>query len=260
MAYIIDRPDPGQQFFNDRMNAIEYIDKIAMRFEGTSQNNVTVHKYLRWIKTEPSYPAFEDFTFSFRNQVFPVLVLRTNEKGRLLNPPPIIEALRKEAARNNLVPCVFPVLDRTGRPFFYGEWNLINPFTGKKVDPIALSSDAPVEVSDWELRNWSVNIVWNYLKGEGYERLSYCDAPEIDPQIWFRDKSGRECWIEVLYALYPKDVNKMTFSYDSWPGQVINHDGYVAQVGFAGAEDMSILYRTEPADVNFRGIEKVYTA
>lgn len=258
--YIIDRPDAEQQFIQDRYNAIQYIDRFALKIEGSPSANTVMHKYLRWVKTEPSYPAFEDFTFSLRNQVFPVLVLRADDRGKLLNPPPRIEALRRESENNNLIPCVFPIRDRTGRPFFPDTWNLINPFTGKRIDPIAISSDSPVKVSDWELRNWAVNIVWKYLDSEGLEGLSFCDAPEINPQIWFRDKEGKECWLEVLYALYPTDTQKLTFSYDSWPDAVMSHDGYAARVGFAGAEDMSRLYRTQPANVNFRGIEKIYSA
>ena len=155
---------------------------------------------------------------------------------------------------------MFPIRDRTGRPFFPDTWNLINPFTGKRIDPAAVSSDEPVEVSDWELRNLAVKIVWDHLKSEGLERLSCCDAPEIDPQIWFRDHNGRECWIEVLYSVYPVDTQGMTFSYKGWPEQVISHDGYTARVGFAGTGgDMSRLFRTQGAHVNFNGIEKIHT-
>ena len=232
MAYVIDRPEPGRQYFRDRENAIRYLDRIAMKVEGLSYTDATEHKYLRWIKIEPSYPSFDDFTFGFMNQVFSVLVLRADDNGRLLNPPSRIEALRREAKRNNLIPCVFPINDRTGNPSLYGTWNLFNPFTGKIVDPLAISSDELVELSDWEIRNWAVSFVWNSinLNDESTERLSYCDVLDIYPQIWFRDKSGKECWIEVLYAVYPADVKELTFSWEGWPQEVMSHNGYVAKV------------------------------
>lgn len=251
MPYIIDRPNPEREFINDRITALEYIERIAMR--------KVKPEHFRWIKTELSYPSFDDFTFGFMNQIFSVLVLRANERGMLLNTPPRIEALRRECGRNNLIPCVFPINDRTGKPFFSGEWNLINPFTGKKVYPESISSNELVEMSDWELRNWAVQIVWDYLEKEGFERFSFCDAPEVDPQIWFRDKEGFECWLEVLYAPYPVDTQSLKFSFENWPDAVLSHRGYSAKVGFADTELTGKLFRNQGAMVNFRGIEHIYT-
>lgn len=188
-----------------------------------------------------------------------MLVLRASESGQLLNVPPRIEALRCESERNNLVPCVFSISESSGRPLTYGSWNLYNPFSGERVDPEKMSSDALVKVSDWELRNWAVKIVYDSLENDGLEKLSYCDAPEIDPQIWFRDKAGRECWIKVLYAEYPDDVERMKFDYSGFHEQVLEHDGYVARVGFADAEGMTKLYRTRGVFVKFKGIERIHT-
>jgi len=248
MQYIIDRSDPGQQYIEDRFNAMQYIDKAAL-----------IHKYMRWIKTEPSYPSFDDFTFAYKNQIFSVMVLRVDDKGRIIDPPPRLEALRRETGRNNLVPCVFPLHYKTGRPIFPGTWNLVNPFTGKRVAPDKMRSDSLVEVSDWEIRNWAVNIVWNYLDREGFEKCSYCDAPEINPQIWFKDRNHKECWIQVLYSVEPNDVEKQNFSFYDWPPEVLSHDGYVAHVGFAPVE-APILYRTHGACVKFQGIEIIHKA
>ena len=117
-----------------------------MKVEGSTDT----YKYFRWIKTEYLSPSFDDFTFAFLNQVFPVQVLRVTDNGKLLNVQPRIEVLRREAGCNNLIPCVFPIRESTGRPFFPDTWNLFNPFTGRKVDPLAISSSSAafVEVSD----------------------------------------------------------------------------------------------------------------
>ena len=255
MQYIIDRPDPGQQFIEDRFNAMQYIDRAALIVEDLNEE----HKYMRWIKTEPSYPSFDDFTFAYKNQIFSVMVLRVDDKGMIINPPPRLEALRRESGRNNLIPCVFPLNDKTGQPLFMGTWNLVNPFTGKRIYPDKISSDSLVKVSDWELRNWAVNIVWNYLDREGFEKYSYCDAPEINPQIWFKDRDNKECWIQVLYSVEPDDVDKKSFSFDDWPKEVLNHDGYISRVGFVPAEN-SILYRNQGAFIKFQGIEIIHRA
>lgn len=257
MPYIIDRSNPDRQFLDDRAMALAYTEKNALKSEGIA-GFTGEHKYFRWIKTELSYPSFDDFTFGYKNQVFSVMVLRVSGKGKLINPPPRIEALRRECANNNLVPCIFPVNAVTGKPFFPGTWNLVNIFARKPVNPVTMSSDDNIEMSDWELRNWAVQVVYDSLESEGLERLSFSDAPGIDPQIWFRDSDGKECWLEVLYASYPDDAENMSFSCTGWPREVLSHDGYVARVGFAGAEEMSRLYRTKGAFVKFRGITRVY--
>ncbi|MBR0257212.1 MAG: hypothetical protein IJQ58_05695 [Synergistaceae bacterium] len=259
MPYIIGRSDPERQFLNDRAMALAYTEKNALKSEGIS-SFTGEHKFFRWIKTELSYPSFDDFTFGYKNQIFSVMVLRATEKGILINPRPRIEALRRECSSNNLIPCVFPVHCVTGKPFFPGTWNLVDPFAKKAVDPAAMSSDDDIEMSDWELRNWAVQVVYEHLKREGLERLSFSDAPGIDPQIWFRDSDGKECWLEVLYARYPDDAENMSFSCSGWPCEVLCHNGYIARVGFAGAEDMSRLFRTKGAYVKFRGIEIFHRA
>ena len=79
---------------------------------------------------------------------------------------------------NNLVPCIYPVVETEGETHvFYGypitdfkdgksiigSWNLIHAVSKKFVDPFDEASDELIEVSDWELQNWAVKIVANYL-------------------------------------------------------------------------------------------------
>ena len=85
------------------------------------------------------------------------------------------------------------------------------------------------------------------------------DAPEVDPQIWFKDNAGRDCWVKVLYAAYPNDVYNLTFSLSSWLPDVLKCEGYLARVGFMDSEGLEVLYRTRGAFVKFGGIKKIHT-
>lgn len=67
----------------------------------------------------------------------------------------------------------------------------------------------------------------HYIKEQGFQLLSYCDMPGVDPQIWFKNAEGKNCWIEVL-PLTPG--NKPAFSMDGFPQSVLQYDGYVAEV------------------------------
>ena len=250
MAYMVDRPDPSGQFLEDRFNALKYIDNFRQKF--TDGN-------FGWIKTELSYPGFDDFTFSYMCSIYSVMVLRATDTGRLLNVPPRIDALREEASRNNLVPCVFPINDRTGRPFFKNSWNLVNPFTGKRVTPDTDSSNELTELSQCELLNWAVNIVMDYIDKQGLKLDSFCDAPGIEPQIWFQDKNNSHCWVKVFPCVYPDDGKGLSFDLTNYNHpELLNHDGYTAKVSFMPMNAPK-LYRTHPADVNFRGLELIHT-
>ena len=272
---ILDRPNFTEQFFIDRRDAMLHINEIFDQFNSALDNK---REGFLWIKTALSYPSFDDFTFAYRNKIFSVIVERAerteNNKFAFGNAQRVFTLLR-ECKNNNLVPCVYPVIEnKDGSRIFYGRpimncrngkhvpssWNLIRADSKTFVDPISEASDELIEVSDWELQNWSVQIVSDYLYKEGFKRLSYCDMLGIEPHIWFENSNGARCWIEVLYAKYP-DTDK-TFSFTNWPYEVLKYDGYKAVVSFANInidKPYEKLYRAQGADVNFRGITLVHS-
>ena len=63
MAYITTGRILNNSLFKTNTSAIQYIDRFALKVEGSPSANTVMHKYLRRVKTEQSYPAFEDFTF-----------------------------------------------------------------------------------------------------------------------------------------------------------------------------------------------------
>ena len=257
---ILDRPEPGRQFLEDRMRAGAHIEQNIKKFYGLAENE---NSDFRWIKTDLSYPSFDDFTFGYKSSIYSVLVQRVALNGhsyKIQDTGGRIDRLIHECRNNNLVPCIFPVLNENGRPMMPQSWNLINALTWKPADPMKQSSSELAEVSEWEFMNWAVQIVSDYLRNEGLKRLSYCDVLGITPQIWFEDEDGRECWIEVICAKYPNTGSEKHSDYSKWPTEVTSHKGFRAEVSFANAETLSgKIYRTQGADVNFKGIKQIHT-
>ncbi len=256
---IIDRPNPTREFLMNRHQAMVHVNNNFKKFAGRVRNE---YEDFRWIKTDLTSQCFEDFTFAYRNRIFSVLV----EKAETTQGNQVrfgnrerVERLLAICEKNNLTPCIYPVIEKGNSRVFLGMWNLIDPKTGKFVDPVAVSSDEPVEISDWELKNWAIQIVMNHVREQGLEILSYCDAPGVEPQICFKDGDGRPCWIEVLPTRYPE--KKAEFSAAGFPPNVLVHDGYVAYVDFAGdeAHTSGTIIRGRGADFIFNGIEKVHT-
>jgi hypothetical protein len=75
--------------------------------------------------------------------------------------------------------------DRSGwRPAVPG-WGLLSVATGQSVDPIGLVTDERIEMTDWELHDFAVQIVRDTLDEQGKKLMSWQSDPSVDPSIWF---------------------------------------------------------------------------
>ena len=81
-------------------------------------------------------------------------------------------------------------------------WGLIDAHNGKPIDPVALVSDERIEMTDWELQDFAVQIVRDHLEKTGKKLMSWQGNPAVDPSIWFIGTSGPE-WIVVRAVRYP---------------------------------------------------------
>lgn len=261
---ILDRPEPSRKFLEERTRAMLNIQQKFDKFNASLKSE---KESFRWIKTELSYPSFDDFTFAYKNKIFSVIVEiaeKINGKRVSFGNEQRVKRLLDECRKNNLTPCIYPVIKNSdggyiflGYPASLGCWNLVEPGTRRFIDPIEEASDELIEVSEWEFQNLAVGIVSKYLSANSFKLLSYCDILGIEPNIWFENDSEKKCWVEVLYTTYP-DNNK-SFSFKNWPAEVLKHDGYKAVVSFAKPDDFSgKIYRAQEVFVNFDGIEQVY--
>lgn len=157
-----------------------------------------------WIRSELTSPAFDDMNFRYKNQVFSVLV-KIFHNRREITSPHRQELFIQETKKYNMIPCVFPVdleLIGTNSPHGYGvviergkfpkhkltprnsnNWNLSHATTGTPINPLALASDEPILMSEYEINNFAIRIVINQLKKDGLKLESFCDVPDIVPQL-----------------------------------------------------------------------------
>ena len=248
---------PSPQHIKDVHNVMLYLQNMFSRYDNLCS---TEGEKFRWLKTEPTPLGFADFVFAYKNQVFAVIVMREkkNEDGSSFGDPQKRSYLLQEARKNHLIPCAFFVYEEEQKSFSGKSFNLRHALRYHPIDPIEKASDKLIELSDWELKNWAVSIVVQYLNQEGYRIDFYTDDPGIAPNIWFTDENGKKCWVQVLYTMYPD--NDKDFSFKKWASSTLEYDGYKAVVGFANAEDInSKLYRAKGAFVNFRGITPVHS-
>ena len=73
-------------------------------------------------------------------------------------------------------------------------WGLVDARTGRGIDPPALISDERIEMTDWELQDFAVQIVRDQLEKSGRKLMSWQGSPGVDPSVFFVGDAGRQVW------------------------------------------------------------------
>lgn len=255
-----------QQFSNHYLSnkniALTHIFDSFKRYKGLFPNDVNRFDMLRW---ENTLPNFADFIFSYGNQVFAVIVVNANIRNNQIameldEREDIFVSICKE---NNLIPCAFPIIFKDDKPLFLGAnyhnvaWNLIDVLSGKFIDPADEVTNELIEKSDWEIQDWAISITLQELENKGFKILSFISMPGIQPQIWFKDNSGKPCWVTVLGT---KCSDRINISLDGYSKELFDYNGYFSQIDFAGDENHTDgrIYRGRPADFIIKDFRKIY--
>ena len=156
-----------------------------------------------WLKVEPHPPFLEHLSFRIGNQVFFVRLEDVENRAEI---PGNRDGLLSVAEGWKGFPCLMPMRRTlTGWKPELGGWGLIDLRNAQSVDPFSLVSDELIEVTDWELLDFAVQVVKQWLQGKGFEIMSTHSNPKVDPNIWFVGDNGPE-WVIVRAARYPETV------------------------------------------------------
>ena len=255
IQYLIDRPEPSELFLAARQIAGMQLQEQFGRFNLSAPPSHL--PAFRWIKAELTYPSFDHLSFAHKNSIFSVVIdIRQGQESSLSEQQ--MGNLMDVCQTHQLVPCVFTIDfdDELLLPRSTG-WNLVHADTLQSIDPLSLAEDGPVVMSAWELANFSIQVVRDYLEKQGNEVLSFCDLPEVNPQIWFRDSEGKECWLIVKNTVSNEPLDSSEWQgFEKSNDSLKPHDGYFAAVRIKSTQD--VLLRGAGMMVDFRGIEKIY--
>jgi hypothetical protein len=274
--YLIDRPEPSE-ILKQAANIAG--NQLQEQFSGFNKGEVnSSYDGFKWIKTELTFPSFDHLTFAYKNSVFSVVIELIDNNGTSLSPQ-VLERLLKACVENNLLPCIFRIRVESKSSNFFNRitlkskqatyelvpfengWNLLDARNNQKLDPSIFSTEIRTKMSRWELSNFAVQVVRNNVEKEGNQVLSFCDLPEINPQIWFKDTKGYVCWLIVKHV-----INEGELDYREWVGlenrtpQLLPYDGYFASVQFlsTNTDSTTELYRGDAMYINFKGLERIY--
>jgi hypothetical protein len=117
-------------------------------------------------------------------------------------------------------------------------WGLVDARSGMVVDPVRLVSEERIEISDWELQDFAVQIVRDHLEKTGKKLMSWQSNPAVSPSIWFIGEGGPE-WVVVQAVRYPSRKADLPANWNQIVERCarIGKAGHFASVGVANADD-----------------------
>jgi len=216
---------------------------------------------INWIKSEPKPPFLEHLSFRLGNQIF---FLRIEDVDNSIHLPGNSDGLFTIADGNQATACLLPMkkIGAEWRPVIPG-WGLIDARTSKPFNPLELISDEQIEMTPWELQDFAVQVVRNYLNDQGCEIMSFNSHPGVNPSIWFVRDNIPE-WVMVNYVLFPAmeiATPKIIDGLLETPSLVTN-TGNMANVFIASSAEMTNEsgipippYRGHALSVRFEGLE-----
>ena len=208
---------------------------------------------LSWLKADLNPPFLEHLSFRLGNQLY---FIRIEDADGHVRGPGNADGFRVIAEGCNGIPCRMP-MRRVGSkwsPQVPG-WGLIHAKTGRRIDPVALISDEKIEMTDWEVHDFGVQVVRDYVvKEHGRELMSSQGNPQVDPSIWFVGDDGPE-WVVVRCVRYPEREAIMPTNIADIARNCarLSAIGHFASVAVAGSEDsFDASSKTQPLPL-YRG-------
>lgn len=156
---------------------------------------------LHWLKATLIPPFLEHFSFRLGNQLF---FVRIEDVEGIVESPGTLNGLLSIAKGCNGHACLMP-MKRHGNNWqcVLPDWGLQDVETGKLLNPVGLVTDEPIEMTDWELQDFAVQVIKDTVKSDGFELMTWQSNPDVDPSIWFVGEHGPE-WIVVRAVRYPE--------------------------------------------------------
>lgn len=219
---------------------------------------------MSWLKKTLAPPFLEHLSFRLGNQLF---FIQIEDEDGMLEVPGSPDGLLAIANGCKGHACVMPMKKLGGKwqPPSSG-WGLIDAETRRSIDPISFVTDEKIQMTDWELQDFAVQVVRDALKNAGRELMSWNGNPEVLPSIWFVGDHGPE-WVIVHAYRFSKEDDGLPESIDEIKMQLRGSQGNYAAVGIADMKGMLDLedfdfdeppiYRGNGLNVNYRGLVRI---
>ena len=186
----IKQESPSQDF-------VKCWQAAGLHIQNQSQDSIKI-----WIKADLNPPLLEHLSFRLGNQLF---FIRLFDVDGNLEISGNLKGLQRIADGCKGFACGMPMRKKYDQwmPTESG-WGLVNLKTDKVINPLDFVSDELIEMTDWELHDFAVQVVRNKLEQDGKKITGWNSDPEIQPSIWFKNGDELE-WVVVKFSRYPND-------------------------------------------------------
>jgi hypothetical protein len=219
--YQIEQNEPSQQFVRAWRAAGRHLRTVGG--EG-----------IKWLRCSLNPPMAEHLSFRMGNQLFFVFV-EAAEYDYARRRKLFLQVANEATA----IPCRMPMRERLAdfEPF-HGGSGLVHAETGKPINPLELVSGELIEMSDWELHDFAIQVVRDGLEEAGKNVFGSQSSPHIDPALWF-EEAGDACWVVVRAARYPQPGPVMPANIEAIADSCsrMGTAGYFAAVTVANRDD-----------------------
>lgn len=192
---------------------------------------------ISWLRVDLNPPFLEHLSFQLGNQLF---FLRLMDVDDNLETPGNLSGLLYIAEECHGHACLMPMKKSPdGWKAHAQGWGLVDATTRLSLDPTSLISSEKIEMSEWEVLDFAVQMVRNHLTNKlGYEIMSFQCNPSLDPSIWFVGDNGPE-WVVVRAVRYPDLDASMPPNIKNIAKNCIRQGkvGHFASVSVANSED-----------------------
>lgn len=207
-------------------------------------------------------PFLEHLSFRLGNQLF---FIRIEDVDCELEVPGSRQGVLSIAEGMNGHPCVMPMRKVAGEWFPASSgWGLLHLSSEEPLDPAEKITDALVEMTDWELQDFAVQLVCERLSESGRTVISRSNNPAIHPSIWFAGDSGAE-WVLVCPVRPPRSEARLPSNTAEMRKRLesAGYAGHKAVVRVASADDpfdpdvgpFTPLHRDRALLVSYDGLE-----
>ena len=216
-----------------------------------------------WLRSHINPPFLEHLSFRLGNQLFYIRIQDVDDE---LEIPGSLKGLLSIANGSQGHACLMPMKKIAGNwTCATSGWGLVSVETATSINPVDLISDEPIEMTDWELQDFAVQVVRKNLESEGKQLMSWQGNPGVDPSIWFVGDDGPE-WIVVRAFRHGLIKASKPNNWEEIVSRLKNtgSSGNYAEVTCASPDDVfdptgdnaAKLFRGQGLHVRYVGLEK----